>query len=94
MRSEITKHVITRIDKYLYDFEKLERKLAEYDYKNIMKNGYSVVVTEDNNLVGTKEQFEELIKSDIKLNIIFVDGKVCINDVSLQSNGERRQQKK
>ena len=95
LKTELTKSITNKIDKCLYELEKLGYKSSEYDYENILKKGYTIVTTQENDLVYTKERFEDLMKNNIKLNIIFVDGELCINDVitRTQEDGEKRKKK-
>jgi exodeoxyribonuclease VII large subunit len=79
--TKIQSHVANNIQQKLYalkvELEKLERDEQNYDYKNVLKRGYTLLVTETGELIKTKADYE---KYDKKLKMIFADGELIINN--------------
>jgi len=79
--TKIQSHVANNIQQKLYalkvELEKLERDEQNYDYKNVLKRGYTLLVTETSELIKTKADYEKYNK---KLKMIFADGELIINN--------------
>jgi exodeoxyribonuclease VII large subunit len=61
----------------LYEIEKYKMKNNNYNIKKNMKNGYVVIVDENDNLINTKIEFENK-KQEGKMKIVFKDGDVFL----------------
>lgn len=79
--TKIQSHVANNIQQKLYalkvELEKLQKDEQNYDYKNVLKRGYMLLVTETGELIKTKADYEKYNK---KLKMIFADGELIINN--------------
>lgn len=60
-----------------YEMEKYKMKNYNYNVKKNMKNGYVIIVDENDNLINTRGEFEKK-KQEGKIKIMFKDGDVFL----------------
>lgn len=73
IQSHVSNNILQKINNYKMNIEKIEREQHNYDYKNVLKRGYVLLVSDKGKIIKTKEDY---IKNDKKLKMIFADGEI------------------
>jgi exodeoxyribonuclease VII large subunit len=78
-KSNIFNILCNKIINYKTNIDKLEQEQQTYDYKKYIEKGYSLIISDDGNIINSKKLFNEHILQQKKLKIIFNDGEIDIS---------------
>lgn len=73
IKKRIKEKIILNIRDVMYDIEKVKFKNNSHNINKNLKKGYVIIVDEENNLINTKQDFENK-KQNGKIKIMFSDG--------------------
>jgi exodeoxyribonuclease VII large subunit len=78
IQSLIQTSISTVLNQYKHDVDKLQMEQSKYDIDYMLKNGYTIVIDEDDNIISSKSDYNKALKSKTALKLMFQDGTVDI----------------